>query len=43
MKFNVREFFKKSVEKIQFSLKLDKNKGQEQYTFLSYVAYFFLE
>jgi hypothetical protein len=38
--------FRKSVEKIQILLKSDKNKGylhEDQYTFLSYLTYFFLE
>ena len=35
--------FQKSGEEIQVSLKLENNKCQDQYTFLSYVPHFFLE
>jgi len=39
--------FRNSVEKIQVSLKCDKNNGsavhEDRYTFLSYLALFFLE
>jgi hypothetical protein len=38
--------FRKFVEKIQASLKSDKNNGtvhEDQYTFLSYLAHFVLE
>jgi len=38
--------FRKSVEKIQVSLKSDKNDGplhEDQYTILIYLAQFFLE
>jgi len=35
------KIFRKSVEKIQVTLKSDKN--EDQFTFLSYIAHFFLE